>query len=66
MMMSWDSIVSIATGYVLDDRGVGSSSPGRVKNFLFSTLSRLALGSTQSPIQWVLWAISPGGKAAGA
>jgi hypothetical protein len=29
------------------------SSPGRVKNFLFSTSSRPALGSTQPPIQWV-------------
>jgi hypothetical protein len=31
----------------------GSSSPGMVKNFLFSTPSRLALGSTQAPVQWV-------------
>jgi hypothetical protein len=31
-----DSAVSIVTGYWLDDRGVGSSSPGRVKNFHFS------------------------------
>jgi hypothetical protein len=30
-----------------------SSSPGRVKNFLFSTSSRPALGSTQTPIQRV-------------
>jgi hypothetical protein len=30
-----------------------SSSPSRVKNFLFSTLSRLALGLTQPDIQWV-------------
>jgi hypothetical protein len=30
-----------------------SSSPGRVKNVLFSKSSRLALGSTQPPIQWV-------------
>jgi hypothetical protein len=40
-------------------RGWGSS-PGRVKNFLFSTSSRPALGSTQPPIQWVTWALSPG------
>jgi hypothetical protein len=33
-------------------RGRGSS-PGRVKNFLFSKSSRPALGSTQPPIQWV-------------
>jgi hypothetical protein len=30
-----------------------SSSPGRVKNFLFSTSSRPALGPTQTPIQCV-------------
>jgi hypothetical protein len=41
-----------------------SSSPGRVKNFLFSTSSRLALAPTQPPIQWVLGAFSPRGKAA--
>jgi hypothetical protein len=35
-----------------------SSSPGRVKNFLFSTSSRPALGPTQPPIQWVAWALS--------
>jgi hypothetical protein len=47
-----DSVVSIATGYGLDDRGV-SLSPSRVKNFLFSTASRPALGPTQPAIQWV-------------
>jgi hypothetical protein len=30
-----------------------SSSPGRLKNFLFSTSSRPALGSTQPPTKWV-------------
>jgi hypothetical protein len=30
-----------------------SSSPGRVKNFLFYSSSRSALGSTQPPIEWV-------------
>jgi hypothetical protein len=30
-----------------------SSSPGRVKNFLFPTLSRPALGSTQPSVQWL-------------
>jgi hypothetical protein len=37
-----------------------SSSPGRVKNVLFSTSSRSALGYTQPPIQWVLGALSSG------
>jgi hypothetical protein len=40
-----------------------SSSPGGVKNFLFSTSSRSALGSTQPPIEWVPEALSPGGEA---
>jgi hypothetical protein len=52
--------VGIATGYRLDDRGSRSSSRGGVKNFLFSTLPRPALGSTQPPIQWVPDALSPG------
>jgi hypothetical protein len=36
-----------------------SSSPGRVKNFLFSTSSRPVLQPTQPPIQCVPWALSP-------
>jgi hypothetical protein len=52
-------VVGIATGYERDDRGVGSSSPGRGKNFLFSTSSRPALGLTQPPIQRVLGDLSP-------
>jgi hypothetical protein len=36
-----------------------SSSPGRGKNFLFSTSFRPVLGPTQPPIQWVPWALSP-------
>jgi hypothetical protein len=35
-----------------------SSSPGRVKNFLFFTSSRPTLGSTQPPIQRVPGALS--------
>jgi hypothetical protein len=46
-------------------RRVQSSSPSRVKNFLFSTSSRPALGPTQPPIQWILGALSPGIKRQG-
>jgi hypothetical protein len=42
-----------------------SSSPGSVKNFLFSTSSRPTLGPTQPPIQWVSEALSPGLKQLG-
>jgi hypothetical protein len=35
------------------------SSPSRVKDFLFSTSSRPALGSSQPPIQWVPGTLSP-------
>jgi hypothetical protein len=44
---------------------VRSSSPGEGKNFLFSASSRLDLGLTQPPIQWVQGALSPGVKRSG-
>jgi hypothetical protein len=40
-------------------------SPGMVKNFLFSMSSRLSLGPTQPPIQWVEGTLSPGVKRPG-
>jgi hypothetical protein len=40
-------------------------SPGRVKNFFFSTSSRPVLVPTQPPIQWVLGTLSPGVKRQG-
>jgi hypothetical protein len=58
MCRSRDSVVGIATSYGLDAPRDRSSSPGRVKNFLFSKSSRPALRSTQLPIQWVPWDIS--------
>jgi hypothetical protein len=47
--MSRGSVVGIATGYGLIELGGGgrNSSPGRVKNILFSTSSRSTLGSTE-------------------
>jgi hypothetical protein len=42
-----------------------SSSPGRVKNFLFFTSSRPALRSTKPPIHRVPEALSPGVKRLG-
>jgi hypothetical protein len=55
---SRDSVVGIATGFGLDGRWGRSSSPGRVKNFVFSTSPRPDLESTQPPIQWILGAAS--------
>jgi hypothetical protein len=47
---SRDSSVGIAMGYGLEGQG---SIPDRRKILLFSIASRLALGTTQSSIQWV-------------
>jgi hypothetical protein len=58
---SRDSSVGIATGYGLDDRGVGARVPVG-SNFIFSTSSRPALRFTQPPIQWVPGALSTGVK----
>jgi hypothetical protein len=46
---SQDSVVGIATGYGLDDKGVGIRVP--VESRVFSRLSTLVLGHTQPPIQ---------------
>jgi hypothetical protein len=58
IIRSRDSVVGIATGYGLDDRGVGVRVP--VGSRIFSTSSRPALGSTQPPIQWVPGTLSWG------
>jgi hypothetical protein len=45
------SVVGLATGYGMDDRGVVVRVP--VGSRIFSTSYREALGPTQPPIQWV-------------
>jgi hypothetical protein len=57
-----DSIVSIATGYVLDGQGVRVQVLVGSRIFLFSTLSRPSLGPTQTPVKWVPGALSLGVK----
>jgi hypothetical protein len=58
---SWDSVVGIATGYELDDGGVGVRA--LIGSRMFSTSSRPALGPTQPPIQWVPGVKRPGREA---
>jgi hypothetical protein len=53
----WESPVGIATGWTA---GVRVSAGAGI--FLFSTVSRPALESTQPPIHWVPWALSSGVK----
>jgi hypothetical protein len=51
MYGSRDSVVDIATGYALDDQGVGVWL--QVGSRIFSHVVETALGTTQPPIQWV-------------
>jgi hypothetical protein len=49
----------------MDDRGIGVRFPAGERDVFFPTASRLALGPTQLPIQWVPGGGSfPRGKAA--
>jgi hypothetical protein len=60
-MGSRDSVVGTATGYGLDDLGVGVQVP--VGSRIFSSPRRaLALGPTKPSIQWIPGALSPGVK----
>jgi hypothetical protein len=55
------SVVIIATGHGLNDRGL-CSRPCRVKNFHFSITSGSVLGPIQRPISLLLEAFSKGVK----
>jgi hypothetical protein len=63
-MRSRASIVNIATGYGLDDRGIKVWVPVGSRNFSSPCCPHRLWGppSTQLPIQWVLGALSPGVK----
>jgi hypothetical protein len=58
---SWDSsvVIATATGQI-----AGGSITRRGKRLFFAA-PRTAMGPTQSPIQWVLEALSPGSKQLG-
>jgi hypothetical protein len=56
------SIVRIETSSGLHDWWGQNSSTGRIKNFIFSAVSRQALGPTQPLIKWVPGSLSPGVK----
>jgi hypothetical protein len=60
-----DSLIGIALGYGLADRGSSVRFPAGAPNFLFTTVSRMALGPTQPPIQWVPGPLSLGIKRPG-
>jgi hypothetical protein len=59
---SYSSSVGIAPGYWLDDGALGFDSRRNLGIFLFTTVSRPALGPTQRPIQWVPGALTLGTK----
>jgi hypothetical protein len=60
---SQGSSVSIVTGYGPDDRRLWTRWPGGGKRiFSVKSVSILALGPTQPPVQWVPGVLSLGGK----
>jgi hypothetical protein len=61
LLLSWHSLVDVATGYGLDGRGIEVRFPTEAKDFLFVG-SRPALGTMQPPIQLAPGAISAGLK----
>jgi hypothetical protein len=57
MKTSRGSSVNIVSGYGLDGREIKVRSPAEAKRILLQPVSRLALGPTQTAVQWV-----PGAK----
>jgi hypothetical protein len=57
------SSVSVVSGYGLDDQAIEVRSPAEMKGFFpVASVSRPALGPTQTPVQWVPGVLSPGLK----
>jgi hypothetical protein len=54
--------IGIVLSYLLVDRGSSFRFPAGAGKFLFTTVFRTALESTQPPIQWVRGALSLGVK----
>jgi hypothetical protein len=65
-MRSRGSSGSIVSDYGLDDRAIGVLSPAGQRIFPVTSVSRVVLRPTQSPVQWVPGVLSPGQSAAGA
>jgi hypothetical protein len=59
------AVVGIATGYGLDDRGVGVRVPVGARIFSSPRRPYRLWGSPNLPIQWVLGTLSPGLKRPG-
>jgi hypothetical protein len=53
------SSFSIVSGYGLDDLAIEVRSPADARDFPLTSVSRLALGLTHPPVQWVPGVVSP-------
>jgi hypothetical protein len=62
MFVKSGSSDSIVSGYGQDDRDIEVRSETEAKDFFITSVSRPALGSTQTPVQFVPGVLSPGVK----